>query len=235
MAMPGTGCFIAVHYIKPGHEADYENWHTHEHMIERLTIPGFLRGLRYRSLAPDTPRVCTIYQVDSLSTLTSPAYLQRLNNPTPWTIRSVPLGVGMNKTFCSVEASVGHGIGGCLGVIQFSPTTVEESRLSQWLTTEQLPELATQSGLCGAHLLVGDAAASRTQAKERELRSEVAAVADWTVLVEGYDAQVVEAACRDLAGPAGLLAHGATQGSPSRFLYRLDFYLDGHEVEQAAQ
>ena len=36
MSMPGTGCFVAIHDLKPGREADYENWHTHEHMIERL-------------------------------------------------------------------------------------------------------------------------------------------------------------------------------------------------------
>ena len=50
MAMPGTGCFVAIHDLMRGREADYENWHTHEHMIERLAIPGFLRGLRYRAV-----------------------------------------------------------------------------------------------------------------------------------------------------------------------------------------
>lgn len=233
MPMPGTGCFIAVHDIKPGHEADYEDWHTHEHMLERLAIPGFLRGMRYRSLS-DGPRVCTIYQVESLASLTSPAYLDRLNNPTRWTIESVPLGIGMNKTFCSVIASFGHGVGGYLSVIQFTPRSAEASGLQQWLSDQALPEMAGQSGLCGAHLLVGDGDASRTKAKERELRSETAAVADWIVLIEGYDRQVVELAAARLNAPAGLLGHGAEDGGLSCFLFGLDFFMGESEAKGTA-
>jgi len=32
--------------IPPEVRAEWEHWHTTEHMPERLGIPGFLRGLR---------------------------------------------------------------------------------------------------------------------------------------------------------------------------------------------
>lgn len=232
MAMPGTGCFIATHDIVPGREADYENWHTHEHMIERLTIPGFLRGLRYRSVSDSAPRVCTIYQVESLATLTSPAYMERLNNPTPWTVESVPLGVGMTKTFCNVKASCGHGIGGFLGVIQFTPPSNGVSNLTDWLSDKVLPGLGRQSGLCGAHLLVGDPDASRSKAKERELRSETADVADWIVLIEGYDRQTVGESIVRLTSPDGLASRGAGIAPSSGQLYKLDFFMEEREAKQ---
>jgi len=229
MAIPGTGCFVAIHNLKQGREADYEKWHTHEHMIERVAIPGFLHGLRYRSLT-DAPRVCTIYHVESLATLTSPAYLERLNNPTPWTSQSVPLAVGMQKTFCTVASTDGHGIGGYLCVAQLAPSMGEDDRLKDWLSSDVLPKLAGQAGLCGAHLLIGDQAASQTKTKERALRGEPVAIADWIILVEGYERSAVEGALSTLSGPEGLAAHGADKGLVTG-LYSLDFALEEREAK----
>ena len=229
MSMPGTGCFVAIHDLKQGREADYENWHTHEHMIERVAIPGFLRGLRYRSLT-DAPRLCTIYQVESLATLTSPAYLERLNNPTPWTNQSVPLAVGMQKTFCTVVSTQGHGIGGYLGVAQLAPRLGEDDRLSSWLSSDILPKLALQPGLCGAHFLIGEEAASQVKAKERELRDEPTTVADWIILIEGYDRSTVQGALVTLSGPEGLASNGADEELVIG-LYGLDFALEEREAK----
>jgi hypothetical protein len=47
MALLGQGAFVAWHGIAAGREAEYERWHSHEHMLERVSIPGFLRGRRY--------------------------------------------------------------------------------------------------------------------------------------------------------------------------------------------
>jgi hypothetical protein len=229
VAIPGTGCFVAIHNLQHGREADYESWHTHEHMIERVAIPGFLRGLRYRSLT-DAPRVCTIYHVASLSTLTSPAYLERLNNPTPWTSRSVSLSVGMQKTFCAVASTNGHGIGGYLCVAQLAPGLGEAGQLKDRLVREVLPNLAGQAGLCGAHLLIGDRDASRTKTKESVLRGQPVAVADWIILVEGYNLSAVEGALSTLIGPEGLAAHGTDQGLVTG-LYSLDFAIEEREAK----
>jgi hypothetical protein len=65
-------------------------FHTREHLPERLAIPGFLRGRRFQSLAmPDT--LLVLYEVESLAVLTSASYVERLNNPTDWTKRAMPL------------------------------------------------------------------------------------------------------------------------------------------------
>ncbi len=229
MAMPGTGCFVAIHDLKKGREAEYESWHTHEHMIERLAIPGFLRGLRYRTQS-DAPRFCTIYHVESLATLSSPAYLERLNDPTPWTRKSVPLAIGMQKTFCTVVATHGHGIGAHLGVVLFSPTPGDTNRIRNVLSSDVLPKLASKAGLCGAHLLVGDETASQIKAKERELRDEPAAVADWIILIEGYDGSTIQSALSTLSEMVRLIANGADEGPVTR-LYGLEFALDGHEAK----
>lgn len=229
MSLPGTGCFVAWHDLQAGREADHDQWHTHEHMIERVAIAGFLRGLRYRSLT-GSPRVCTMYQVETVEVFTSAAYLERLNNPTPWTKQIMPLFVGMNRTLCKVVAMHGHGIGGYLLTIQLAPLAESFEQLRVWLSDVALPELASRAGLCGAHLLVGDRAASQTRTQEKTLRGGTDAVADWVVLVEGYDRASVERALSELDGPRGLKAHGAAEKVTSG-LYSLDFTVGENEAK----
>ncbi len=62
----------------------YQRWHNNEHIPERLSIPGFVRGRRYRSVVDDT-RFLMYYDTASLRVLTSAAYLAKLNAPTPRT------------------------------------------------------------------------------------------------------------------------------------------------------
>ena len=73
---------------------EHDDWHTHEHMPERLAIPGFLRGTRWTRRAPG-PRYCVLYEVAEPAVLDSPAYRARLEHPTPWTSRIMPHYVGM--------------------------------------------------------------------------------------------------------------------------------------------
>ena len=230
MAMPGKGCFVAWYDLKPGREADHDHWHTHEHMIERVAIPGFLRGFRYRALN-ETPHLCVMYQTENLETLASPPYLERLNNPTPWSTRSLPLFVGMNRSLCAVAATFGHGIGNYLLTVQLSARSGEADRLKAWLSDEALPAYARRAGLSGAHLLIADVNVSATKTQEKELRGEPDAVADWVLLIEGYDRPVVEHALAELNGASGLVAHGAAEGAKMG-LYSLDFALAEDEAKK---
>ena len=233
MTMPGTGCFIAWYDLQAGGESEHDHWHTHEHMIERVAIPGFRRGMRYRSLL-SSPRLCIIYQVDDLTTLASPAYLERLNNPTAWTSASMPLIRGMNRTLCQVISSHGHGTGGYLVTLQLSPNSDDIEGLKDWLCSETLPIFAARPGLCGAHLLVGDREVSQIKTHEKELRGDADAVADWVILVEGYDRVVSEQALTELIGSTGLAAHGATR-NPTAGLFSLDYVIDEVEAKRVWQ
>ena len=231
MAMPGTGRFVGWYDLQPGGEADHDHWHTHEHIIERVAIPGFLRGFRYRSLS-GSPRVCIIYQAETLATLDSPAYLERLNDPTPWSSRTLQLFAGMNRTMCAVASSHGLGIGGYLLTIQLSALPGREDGLRAWLSEHALPDFAARAGLCGGHLLTGDRSVSETPTQEKELRGAPDEIADWVVLVEGYDHAAVAQARAELLGADGLLGHGGGEG-PVAGLYTLDYTLGEDEAKRA--
>src|SRR3954466_1913838 len=98
--------------------AEHDDWHTHEHLPERLSIPGFLRGTRWVVLR-GKPRYFVLYEVESLATLSSDAYLQRLNNPSPWTAKMMKHYRGMTRGFCSVSGSFGVGTGAFSVLMRF--------------------------------------------------------------------------------------------------------------------
>ena len=62
----------------------YQQWHNCEHIPERVSIPGFLEGRRYRSVSNE-PHFLMFYETRDSSTLASDAYMAALNAPTPWT------------------------------------------------------------------------------------------------------------------------------------------------------
>lgn len=229
MPMPGLGCFVGWYDVAAGRAADHDHWHSHEHMIERVAIPGFRRGARYRAL-DGGKRVCVVYQTDSVETLSGDAYLERLNNPTPWTAQSVGAIVGMNRTLAGVAASHGAGVGGRLLTVQLSAAPGRAADLQAWLGDVALPAFAGRAGLNAAHLLIADAAASAMPTEEKAIRGAPDEVADWVALIEGYDQAAVEQVQAELRGRGGLTDHGA-MANAAYGLYGLDFALGEDEAK----
>ena len=70
----------------PGSEGQYEEWYRGEHLPERVGIPGFRAGWRYRAIDAEL-EYFTFYETDTPEVLRSEPYLARLNDPTPLTRR----------------------------------------------------------------------------------------------------------------------------------------------------
>lgn len=97
-----SGILALWNDCKPGAEADYETWYQGEHLYERLGIPGVNRGRRYRAEGA-SPEFFTYYEVSSPDVLSSPAYIGRLNDPTPMTQKIMSgIFVNMSRTVCRV-------------------------------------------------------------------------------------------------------------------------------------
>ena len=94
--------------VAPEMRAEWEDWHSHEHMPERLAIPGFLRGTRWVADSGE-PSYFVLYEVADLATITGGPYLERLNNPTPWSRKMMPHHRNMVRSLCRVRASWGGG------------------------------------------------------------------------------------------------------------------------------
>ncbi|MGH7911877.1 MAG: hypothetical protein ACREOV_09155 [Candidatus Dormibacteraceae bacterium] len=112
----GGGALAIWNGIDESDEVEFNAWHTQQHLPERVSIPGFLRGRRYVNASgvgpTDGGRYFTLYEVRELETLASPPYLRRLDRPTPWTARMVSRFRNSRRTAYRVATSRGSGAGG---------------------------------------------------------------------------------------------------------------------------
>src|SRR2546423_676669 len=115
MALLGNAAVAMWWNVAPEARSEFEDWHSHEHMPERLRIPGFLRGTRWTSPSGEGDYF-VIYELAEYETLTSKHYLDRLNSPTPWSTMMMPQHRNMTRSQCRVLCS--HG--GMAGINRFA-------------------------------------------------------------------------------------------------------------------
>ncbi|MEM7404555.1 MAG: hypothetical protein AAF458_04640 [Pseudomonadota bacterium] len=99
----------------------YEQWYVHQHLLERVALPGWRFGRRYERLgdAATGPRFFTYYEMDSVDAMYSDAYLARLNDPTPETERVMRHWRNMTRTSCALWERRGDFTGACVVVARF--------------------------------------------------------------------------------------------------------------------
>ena len=210
MSLLGNGALMIWHDIATDCDSDYNEWHSKEHMLERVAVPGFLRGHRGRAIS-GSPQYINWYEVDDVDVLTSNAYLKRLNDPTPWTQRALGHFRDNNRTLCRVINSVGNGVSGYLLSMQLAAEPGRSAELAEWLSTSTV-EVFKQPGVIGAHYLEGDLEASQIDTEEKRLREGHDAITDRVLLVAGYDIAALRKTRRDILSSAVLHTHGAQPG-----------------------
>jgi hypothetical protein len=224
MPLLGQAAMLLAFDVSQEAIPEHDEWHTHEHLPERLSIPGFVRGTRWVALRGQ-PRYFVMYEVEELATLTSEAYLARLNHPSPWTSKMMPHYRGMTRGFCSVTGTFGQGIGHVSLLIRFKPAAGAESSLRQWLLRDALPQLPSKPGIGSVHLLEGAATPGMTN--EQRIRGADAGV-DWAVFVTGYSQDALASLMLAELGAAHLELHCATGVLDA--LYRMDYSLTAGEL-----
>jgi hypothetical protein len=171
-------------------------WYAREHLPERLSIPGFLRARRCVR-GPGSLSNFMIYELSDTSVLTSPEYLERLNNPTTWTKQIMAKARSGNRTLCKVVASQGLGIGAYLMTVRVDVLDGPGSELSTWMAGS-LTSIGEQPGITGAHLLHRDTSVVRPDSNERQARQHAGddGSSDLVLLIEGYDPDAVAAVAK---------------------------------------
>ncbi|HUQ74638.1 MAG TPA: hypothetical protein VM183_07930 [Burkholderiales bacterium] len=201
----GGGAITIWQDVRPEAREDFFAWHNGEHMLERVAIPGFLRGRRYGAL-DGAPEFFTLYETDGPEVHSSPAYLERLNQPTGQTRRVAPMMINNVRSLCRVEWSQGQVAGGLMVTLRFDG----EGGLLP-LLHERLPKVLQRPGIVAAHLCVADKSASSVKTEEKKARPTAALVPGWVVLVEGgASRETLERATDDLLKTKDFVAAGAT-------------------------
>ena len=97
--------------IHPDQETDYLHWLTREHVLERVGVDGFLSGRVFRSEVAGKRRFFITYELQEAAALAGPSYLARLNAPTPWSQRVMPILQNFARGGGPVVARAGLGCG----------------------------------------------------------------------------------------------------------------------------
>lgn len=198
---------MVLFYDIDGNTADHDDWHSHEHFHERLSVPGFRRATRWLARNAE-PRYLVTYEVSDVDVATSKGYLDRLNDPTPWTSEMMPRFRGMIRGFCHITAGSGFGFGQAAIAVRFSPTEGEEERLSSWIAQDVLSTITSRRGIVSAHLFRPVPPPPMT--KEQALRGRDQ-VMPWMVLVTSYDTAALDLATSAHLAPDNFKANGASE------------------------
>ena len=74
--------------IEKSYDTEFRKWHNCQHVMERLSIQGFIAAYRYCGLA-SAPAYFMFYETYDSKVLGSEEYLKSVNNPTQWTKESL--------------------------------------------------------------------------------------------------------------------------------------------------
>jgi hypothetical protein len=191
---------------------NFERWYNHEHLHERVAVPGFRFGRRYELVSGGDRRFFAFYEVERPEVLTSPAYVRVLDNPTPWTREIMPSFRRMVRSVCELAKSEGRLIGAYATVLRadeaFRPAPEGLAFVS---------ELAQRDGVARVQLWVAAEQQTRPDTAEMKMRGKDQAIAGALVVetVRRSDADAIEdllsAGTADRLGISGPSALGTYQ------------------------
>jgi hypothetical protein len=211
--------------IAPDLRSEFEDWHSHEHFPERMSIPGFRRGSRWAS-EDGGEGFFVLYELETYGTLTSADYLARLNDPTPWSTKMMPHHRNMVRSQCRVLETYGGGVAQFMLTLRFSPAGGRANHLDRNLRPV-LANVPRLPGITGGHLLRTETPNAPTTAEQKIRGGD--AVADWIILVSGYDPEALEKVAGAELG-ATSLERAAGLSSSAASLYRLSYALTPHDL-----
>ena len=161
MALVGIGAICIWNDITAEGRDEFYAWHLHEHIPERVAVPGFLRGRRYIACDAEThPEFFTLYETTNVAILTGADYLARLNAPTEWTKTATKAFRNTSRALTEVRHRHGVGPGGVLATLRFAFANNTERHALEHLCSEKLAAFAAMPQITGAHLCLTDTRAS---------------------------------------------------------------------------
>lgn len=189
--MVGGALMVAAMDVPAEQDDRFNAWYTHEHLPERLAVPGMLSARRYvRSPRTSGPglRYLTMYEAADVEVLTSSAYLRQLDEPTPLT-RAVVLGrtssgSATRRAVLSLLASHGTAVGRQMVHVDLPP---DDPDVAAWALRALVPRLLTAWEVCAVHVAALDVAATDSKQGTADGRAfgTTARAAGLALIVEG--------------------------------------------------
>jgi hypothetical protein len=159
--------------IDADYQLEYLKWHNCEHMTERVTIPGFHVGHRYRALE-EGREFFMVYETDTADVMKSEPYLHCQNNPTPWTRESIShFRNAMRVIYTLVEAEGKEPETDAPYVLLVRSNPPDEpggaDEVIRWYREEHLPRLCAVDGVLRGRLYRAESEISNIVTAERKV------------------------------------------------------------------
>jgi hypothetical protein len=188
--MRGAGFLAIWSDIEPKHLTDYRHWLTREHTTERVTTRGFLASRVFRMMDSGINRFFILYELESPEVLDGPAYLARLNAPSPWSQRIMPLLGNFIRGGGVMATRAGRGEGSTVVALRIENLPKDAARLAA--------DIAALDGIVAVQIGVTDLARTSVPTKEKGLRKDEGIFAG-LLIIEALDEASLRHALRKVS------------------------------------
>ena len=156
--------------IDPADDALFEHWHSREHVQERVSCPGWLRGSRFKGI--ERPgRYLLLYDAETTRAFESDVYYACLRNPSEMSRAVFPKFRNTWRTVCTVEQRWGDGIGAAVLTLRIKAGNTAPFDKLAALETVRVDLLAGQATLGQAPTVEKDLRPAPDRQIERALIS----------------------------------------------------------------
>ena len=211
--MRGAGFLAIWSDVYSGHLTDYRHWLTREHTTERVTTKGFLGVRVFRAARADINRFFILYELESPEVLDGPAYMARLNAPTPWSQRIMPQLGNFIRGGGVMTARSGRGEGATIAALRIERLPPDPQFLAD--------AIVALDGIAAVQIGATDLARTSVPTVEKGMRKDEGIFAG-LVIIEALD----EAALRGALRQATKMAPDLFGGVKEPEIYQTMFTLD---------
>lgn len=204
-----TGILAVFNDLKGDRDAhlEFNNWYNQQHVLERVGVPGFVTGYRYKAVRA-SHEYFAWYETAWPSVMQSVAYVDRLEDPTAWTARVMPGFANMVRTVATRTARAGEGTGAAAATFQIvDPRNKPNDRSgdrSGDRSSDQGDDAPDESlvtrvlgcdGVISTENWLADKALSMTDTTESRLRKGQDQTFDRVLMVQAMDVESLDAVC----------------------------------------
>ena len=188
--MRGEGFLAIWSDVERSNLTDYRHWLTREHTTERVTTDGFLGNRVFRAIRADIERFFILYELQTPEVLDGPAYLARLNAPSPWSQRIMPKLGNFVRGGGKVTARAGRGEGSTIVALRLERLPESPKGLAD--------DIAALDGVAAVQIGATDIARTSVPTVEKGMRKDEGVFAG-LLLIEALDEPSLRAAVRRAA------------------------------------
>jgi hypothetical protein len=186
--MRGAGFLAIWSDVEPDHLTDYRHWLTREHTTERVTTKGFLGVRVFRAIRADIARFFILYELESAEVLDGPAYLARLNAPTPWSQRTMPRLGNFVRGGGVMAARAGRGEGATIVALRIERLPEKPQQIAD--------ALVALDGIASVQIGATDLARTSVPTVEKGMRKDEGVFAG-LLIIEALDEAALRGALRE--------------------------------------